>query len=225
MNNKEITLDVIKLLINKENPIILDIGCYDGKDSLKLNNVFKNAEVHCFEADPRSVELFEKINSNNNLQLHKVAISNINGKVNFNLSDSETRRHYKYQTSWSASSSLKKPKNHLDLFNDVQFNKTIEVECITLDKWYKEKLNWKAIDFIWVDINGAEEEFIKGALKTLNLFTRFLYIEFSDKELYEGQINKNQILELLNQFELIDIYNYQGNFGNMLLKNKNYERE
>ena len=72
-----------------------------------------------------------------------------------------------------------------------------------------------------MDINGAEEDFILGASAVLKYRVRFLYIEFSDKELYEGQITKEKILNLLPDFSLMNIYNFKGNFGNLLLKNRN----
>ena len=43
-----------------------------------------------------------------------------------------------------------------------------------------------AVDLIWADIQGAEGEMVRGGLETLSR-TRYLYTEFSDDELYEGQ--------------------------------------
>ena len=96
----------------------------------------------------------------------------------------------------------------------------IKVKSIKLDTWMKQ-FNHKYINFIWADINGAEEDLILGGLNTLRDNTKFLYIETSDKELYEGEINKQRLLELLPEFELIDTFNDLGNFCNILLKNKN----
>lgn len=228
----EISKEEIAKLIGKQDPLILDIGCYDGKDSLELYNQFENPIIYCFEADPRSQQLFsENINDELKIFLQLIAIGNVDGYVDFHLSDSDTRRHYENRQ-WSASSSLRKPKSHIDLFDDVYFEKIITVKCTKLDSWFmshKLKHNEpfeisgsiKIIDFIWADVNGNEGDVILGGLKTLEESTRYLYIEFSDKELYEGQITKEQILKLLPSFELLGIYNWAGNFGNILLKNKN----
>ena len=43
----------------------------------------------------------------------------------------------------------------------------------------------------------------------------------SDKELFENQITKNDIKKLLPSFEELGIYNFLGNYGNVLLRNKN----
>ena len=37
------------------------------------------------------------------------------------------------------------------------------------------------IDFIHVDVNGAETEFIEGARETLNNHTKYLWMEFMSK--------------------------------------------
>jgi FkbM family methyltransferase len=219
-SEKELSKLEITNLIGRVDKVILDIGCYDGEDSRELDSYLYDAEFFCFEADPRSQMLFNTFNNLKNFHLIPVAVGNIDGIVNLNLSDSETRRHHPGQRSWSASSSLKKPLRHLELFKDVEFNNTVMVPCIKLDTWFYQWTLWiKKIDFIWCDINGAEENFILGATETLKQ-TRFLYIEFSDSELYEGQISKDKILELLPDFELMGIYNFKGNFGNLLLKNK-----
>lgn len=225
---KELSKLEIKKLIGKEDPIILDIGCYDGKDSVELASLFNSCEIHCFEADFRSIKLFKHINKNtkHKLFLHEIAIGSVDGKINFYLSDSETRRHYKFQKEWSASSSIKKPKVHLELFKDVQFNKKVKVQCCKLDTWCEKKWDWgninnKIIDLIWCDVNGAEKDLILGGMNVLNNFTRYFYTEFCAKELYEGSLTYRQILKLLPNFNVVSVYNFQGNFGNLLLKNKN----
>jgi 2-O-methyltransferase len=218
----DISKEYIKRLIGKEDPVILDIGCYDGKDSAELARLFKSPEVHCFECDPRSVQLFRKLNYYPGASLYKLAICNKDGETSFGLSTSETRKHYDQQADWSASSSIKAPKTHSQLFPDVQFIEEIEVPCMKLDSWVKDNFDDREIiDFIWCDVNGAEADVVLGGLQTLNNHTRFLYIEVSDKELYEGQTTPDELLKMLPGFEFMKLYNYQGNFGNVLLKNKN----
>lgn len=221
---KEITKKEIADLIGKSSPILLDVGSYDGKDSRQLNELLSGDPViFCFEPDPRSIALFKKLNSHNcNLYLCELALTNINGTIDFYLSDSETRRHYDHQNSWSASSSIKQPKFHLKLFPDVTFKEKIKVESVRLDDWYAVKLSRSKaiIDFVWADVNGGEEDFVMGGVHTLNACTRYLYIEVSDKELYENEASKQRILDLLPNFEIVDTFNDLGNFCNILLKNK-----
>ena len=232
MKDQELSKENIAELITSKNPILLDIGCYDGKDALELTNIIENSTAHCFEMDERSQELFEEINEGNNrLILHNHAIGNTNSIIEYFPSNSKTRKHYE-DKEWSASSSIRKPKGHLKLFPDVYFEEKKYACCLTLDNWYEKNLiikhkelnfvtTYKLIDFIWADVNGSEGDLIKGGLNTLNDHTKYLYIEFSDKELYEGEISKDELIKLLPNFEVIGEYNFRGNFGNLLLKNKN----
>jgi len=205
-------------------PIILEIGSYDGKDTQQLARI-PYSSVICFEADERIYDSFNnRVGTVSNIFLKKLALGNVDGEVDFYLSDSDTRRHDN-KNFWSASSSMKEPNFHLELFKDVYFKEKTKVKSEKLDTWYNEHIRPldRNISFIWCDINGAEEDFILGGIDTLQNHTRYLYIEFSDKELYKGQITKDRILELLPNFELIGIYNFPkdlGNFGNLLLKNK-----
>lgn len=207
-------------------PVIFEIGSYNGKDTQEIYRAISGIpNIFCFEADERIYEEFNKnIGTVEPIRLNKCAVGNFDGYSDFYLSESETRRHSGIKE-WSASSSLKQPEHHLELFKDVEFNKVKKVLTVKLDTWMKKIFNElsiknRKISFIWCDINGAEEDFILGAYSTLNNQTRYLYIEFSDKKLYKDQITKDRILELLPNFELQGVYNFRGNFGNLLLRNK-----
>lgn len=223
-NSKNLNVDLskqaISSLITSESPVILEIGMYDGEDAREMAQMIPSSTIYGFECDPRSIALYKSFENPKNIILNEVAIGSTNGLVDLFMSDSDVRRHYTDQDSWSASSSIRKPKTHLELFPDVWFKKTIKIECMTLDKWRIDNIPARIIDFVWADVNGAEYDMVLGGQKTLNEFTKYLYMEFSDRELYEGQPKKDDILKLLPNFETIGIYNFRGNFGNILLKNK-----
>jgi hypothetical protein len=90
------------------------------------------------------------------------------------------------------------------------------VPISTLDLW-AENNNISNVDFIWADVQGAEEDMIKGATKTLSK-TKFLYTEYSNQEQYEGQINLSKICDLLSDFKLIKRFE-----GDALFMNKNIQ--
>lgn len=216
----DLSKKAISGLIQNDRPIILEIGMYDGEDAREMAQLMPESTIYGFECDPRSIALYKSFDNPKNIILNEVAIGAKTGLVDLFMSDSETRRHYTDQDSWSASSSLRQPKTHLDLFPEVDFKKSIKVECTTLDKWYEKTIPNTIIDFVWADINGAEYDMILGGQNTLNRMTKYLYVEFSDKELYAGQPKKDEMLKLLPNFEVVGIYNFRGNFGNILLKNK-----
>ena len=66
------------LLGNHPELMIMDIGTYDGKDSLEFRQLFPQSKIYAFEADPRSAKLFKKIVSDDqNITLVQTALSNI----------------------------------------------------------------------------------------------------------------------------------------------------
>ena len=66
-----------------------------------------------------------------------------------------------------------------------------------------------------MDVQGAEIDVIRGGRKALRN-TRYLYTEYSNKELYQGQLSLKQLLKELADFEVVARYT-----DDILLKNKN----
>jgi len=116
---------------------------------------------------------------------------------------------------WTYSSSLKPPKNHIQKYPAVSFGKTIEVPSTTLDNYCAAR-GLGVVDLIWSEIQGAEGEMVRGAQRTLAR-TRYLYMEFSDEELYEGQISLAELLKLLPSYRVIEMWH--GSNMNVLLQN------
>ena len=68
-----------------------------------------------------------------------------------------------------------------------------------------EGLRIDTVDFIWADVQGAEGDMIRGGLRVLSR-TRYLYTEWSDDELYEGQATLTEILRLLPDFRVVELW-------------------
>lgn len=196
---------VADLLKDIENPVIFELGANKGQDTINFANI-KNSKVHAFECDKRNK--LEHLPSNVNV-IYK-AISHKDGIEELWLSEGLDG------SEWTESNSIRKPKNHLVRYKQVVFNNKESVESITLDTYCKEN-KIKNIDFIWADLQGAESNMIIGASKILKK-TRYLFTEYSDDEMYEGQVNRKKLLELLPEFNVVGYY---GN--NILLKNNNYD--
>lgn len=206
---RNITKQEIVSLISKKKVLILDIGSYDGTDSALIASHFDDAEVHCFECDPRNIKLWKSKGWPEYMKLYECAVGAGKQRANFYVSHGRKNN----------SGSLRTPKSHKELFSDVSFDTVARVPVITLDYWYKHLS--RVIDLAWIDVNGAEGDVVKGGIDTLTYYTRYLHIEFSDKELYEGQVSKAELIAMLPSFEVLEEYGFQGNFGNLLLKNKN----
>ena len=98
----EFNKETLKEYIVSDTPTIFDVGGYDGSDSKDFLRVFPKAQIYSFEPDQRSIELFNKNVKSDNIHLIETAISNVDGTISWYESESETRRHYDDQKSWSA---------------------------------------------------------------------------------------------------------------------------
>ena len=198
--NKKIFKDLLPT-----NPVILDIGSYDGKDADELSRMF-DCEVHCFEMDKDNCRKVQAI-GNDKLRIWPYAVSNDVGKVKYIRSDNHPQ-----------SNSLMAPLMHTVVFPDVKFNEQHKAFAIKLDIWFKV-MSYSTVDLIWCDVNGAEMDVIAGGAVTLKN-TRYLFIEFEQKELFEGALTREQMKAAMPDFECIGEYNFEGNYGNLLFKNK-----
>ena len=79
-----------------------------------------------------------------------------------------------------ASSSLLKPKKHLEEHPEVTFPETKTVEVRTLDEYYDPQYN-----FLNIDVQGYELEVLKGATRTLENIDAMI-LEVNRAEVYEG---------------------------------------
>tara|TARA_Y100001973_G_C5204442_1_gene340436 strand:- start:2212 stop:2829 length:618 start_codon:yes stop_codon:yes gene_type:complete len=93
-----------------------------------------------------------------------------------------------------ASSSLLKPKVHLEEHPEVTFPETQEVEVRTLDEYHEEGYN-----FLNIDVQGYELEVLKGGVKTLNSIDAMI-VEVNRDEVYEGCPRLEDISEFLSPF-------------------------
>lgn len=198
---------------------MLEVGSHFGIDTLMINEIVPDCDIICFEPDPRNIKVLESKIKSNKIILEKKAVSDLDGYMDFYLSSGKCEGcndNFLKENDWSASSSLKRPVIHLRQHPWVSFNKTIKVETIRLDS-YEPIIN-KIIDFIWMDVQGAEDLVFRGAKKTLER-TKFLYTEFSNVELYEKQLSLDKIVEILgNSWEIVEVY-----ANDVLLRNVNYE--
>jgi len=198
-------------LIYRNNPNILDVGAFNGNHSIMFAKQYPKGKIFSFEADPDVCVIFEnniKLQDiSDNIHLVKKAISDTDGTLIFN----QALEYVEKKT--GSSGTFLKPTLHLSRHPHVSFQ-PIEVESIRLDTWF-ESQSIDYIDFMWTDVNGAEISLLRGAQKTLK-HTKYLQLECISWPLWEGQPIKNELLELIPDFEII----YEGG-EDMLLKNKN----
>jgi FkbM family methyltransferase len=209
-----LTHEEIAALIKKPNPTILEIGCNDGSDTLAFLRVMPQAKIYCFEPDPRAIGRFKKnLRSHlDKVRLFEIAVGDRTGQIDFHSSSGGDS-----PDGWDQSGSIRRPKNHLIEHPWVRFEKTITVSTCRLDDWCAEN-GVKQVDFIWMDVQGAEGDVISGAPKILQE-TRFLYTEYSNNETYERQLSLKGLLAQLPSFDVVARYP-----GDVLLRNRKIAR-
>jgi len=212
-----LSIDNMKKMLTGDNLVIFEIGSNVGRDTKRFVEAFPKSMIYCFEPDGRCIIEFNKVVSSKKVVLTKAAVSNYNGYLDFNLSSGHRpkskRRGGNHSSVHINSSSIKNPTGHKKKHPWCKYDETVSVETVSLDKWCGDNSISK-IDFIWADVQGAEKDFILGAINILKK-TKYLYTEYSDNELFENQINGDSILKMLPRFTLEKDYK-----NNMLLKNK-----
>ncbi len=167
----------------------LELGSHRGMDTAWMAAI-EGASVYALEPDPRNQQP-----ARTNVMVRTAAISDFDGRGLLTLSEQG------WGQEWTFSSSIKQPLNHLHRY-PVTFGEAVEVEMMTLDS-FCHRLG--VIDFILADIQGAEGEMIRGGAKALQR-TRYLFTEYSDDELYKNQATLTQILEMLPDFRVIELW-------------------
>jgi FkbM family methyltransferase len=162
------------------NPVIVEAGAFNGKDTVRLATTWPHATIHAFEP---VIEIYQELclqtSSFNNIYSYQLALSASNGFARFYLSS-----HPKYPGKICQAGTLLKPKERL-LHSPIVYNQTILVPTITLDTWAIDH-SISSIDFLWLDLQGHELAVLQASPKIVATI-KLLYIEVNFIEAYEGQ--------------------------------------
>lgn len=178
---------------------VIHIGAHQGQEVLDY--------VNCGIKD---MILFEPLRSNfsilennisgvdANIKMHQVALGNEEKKVSMYISNND-----------QLSSSILKPKKHLELHPYVLFVGTEEVEMKRLDSFCEET---QSFNFINMDVQGYELEVLKGGTKTLEHID-CVYCEVNRDEVYENNVLIEDLDEFLSQYDMerVDTAWWDGN--------------
>lgn len=210
-----------QIVRNVPHPVLLEVGANRLEDSLNIIKCFpdynskKSYTYIAIEPNPENLDKIDKDFAHRWINIIVgAAISNYVGKAKLYQSSGNVNPNGE---SWSGSSSILPPKNHLTAHPWCKFEKTTEVKVITLDTLYKF-YNLSVVDILWIDTQGSESRIIEGGQTTL-CNTRYLYSEYNDHELYEGQKRLDEWLPLLpGKWEVVEKYT-----DDVLLKNLSFK--
>ena len=187
---------------------IFDVGAHEGESIDRFKNLFQNPIIHSFE--PQS-KIFEKLM--NKKKNDKDLVLN-----NFALGSKEGNQEIFVNSNTAASS-------YLNIDNKDKFFKslkTIQKEQTRIDTFdnYFNKIKVNYIDLVKIDVQGLEEEVLKGAHKSLNKVL-LIEIEIIFVNLYEKHSSFYQIENILKNydFELYSLSSISLNKQNDRIRN------
>lgn len=172
--------------------VILDIGANIGYYTLMFARlVGKNGQVYAFEPEQYNFNLLKEnitLNNYNNVQIEQVAVSNFNGKATLHISKNKTGMHRLHQS--------------------VYCENSTEVDVLKIDDYLMKK-NIKKIDFIKIDVEGAELDVLQGMINTIIQNKVKLLLEFIPENLVEHMAIPMELLKFLtdHNFEIYAIEN------------------
>lgn len=164
--------NLLKQIIDKDY-LCLDVGANIGTISLTLAYLAPSGKVYAFEPSAKNIPfLVKNIEQNqiNNIQPIKFALYDQNKQEKFTYIDEGG--------GWSFLDTGYRKGNYKEIIPYVpSFNWNHEiVSCVRLDDWVNIK-GLKKLDFIKIDVEGAEIKVLQGGLNTLKRFKPDLIIE------------------------------------------------
>jgi FkbM family methyltransferase len=173
--------------LTKNAKVILDIGAAIGETAIPMAKAFPDALVFCYEPI-QCRRLARRTRRYENILPYELAIWNKVGKIPMMVTQ--------HEDSSSAVKILCEP-----------FRMQL-VSTVTLDM-----LDFKSIDLIKIDAEGAEKEILEGATETLKI-TKNLFIEING-----GLVDMQRIIKT---FEILERagFEYVGNFGDFFFTKK-----
>ncbi|MGA2270725.1 MAG: FkbM family methyltransferase [Bryobacteraceae bacterium] len=185
-------IELARLFSRTSRLTIFDIGSCEGEDSIRYARRFPRARIFAFEALPANQALirenFLRYRVGDRAELVPLALSDRVGTAVFHISSGRPPEEF-VGNDWNygnKSSSLLAPAMpDQPMFGWLEFKESIIVPTDNVDRFCALRQITR-IDFIHLDVQGAEYLVLAGAEKMLPRTTA-LWLEVSDERLYSGQ--------------------------------------
>jgi FkbM family methyltransferase len=218
---------IIKLFNRKKELVIFDIGACEGLSSLRYLSIFPKSTIYAFEPVPNNFKkiLEKKNNSHQNLNVFELGLSSNKGEATFYVSSGKPpNKDIPTDNSTSfgnKSSSLFKPGKTKEIHPWLEFKESITIKTNTLENFCKDH-NINLIDFIHMDVQGAELIVLEGANKMISNINS-VWLEVEKIELYENQPLKKDIEDFFIKNDFICLLNKVNHIaGDQFWVQKNY---
>jgi len=185
---------------------IVIVGANEGTEIHRLRRSYPNARFRCFEPSP---QWFSKLSSQfkrlDYVDNRELALSDAKGTATF------------YELPLAGNGSLLRPdQEKWSRFTKIDDNEmaSFQVKVSTLDV---EAVDLAHIDLLWMDVQGAEGNVLKGGVETMERVSAvFLEVALVDSP-YRGTMPYSELSVILQGFGFacvglgIDGWNYSGN--------------
>jgi len=195
-------LEVIAEILPK-NPLIIQGGYYENATS-KMSYLWPNGRIYIFEANPKHFEMLKEDRHLPylNAEIFPYALDEAAGLLPFYISTNGTNP-------WMGSLLPAASQWNWYYTDDTQ----ITVECKNLQEWAHAK-NVQAVDFIWLNIGGAELRVLKSMPELIET-VKVVLVETHDREFRQGMGLFDEVRSFLEQYDVKLIHqwmipNYQG---------------
>ncbi|WP_372655837.1 FkbM family methyltransferase [Halobacteriovorax sp.] len=171
VNYEKIDKDLIENYIRDED-VFFDIGANIGHFSFYFKRKMMGLKCFLFEPHPVLASCIRKtveVSGFKDININQIALSNENSKLQFFEDTFNDGGH-----SLICSMISKRSKK----------GKSFDVTAVTLDEYLKT-LDVQRIDFMKVDVQGAEFMFLEGAAKTISKFGPKIFVELDNRKVLE----------------------------------------
>ena len=184
-------LDLVKPYL-PANPIIIEAGAFDGKDTAIMSALWPAAHIHAFEPVP---EIFTRLQTNTqhlpNVWHYQIALSNKSGFSDMYISEKPEKPGITTQAN-----SLLKPAARL-AHSPIIFPFTTLVQTITLDDWATQH-KIAQVDFLRLDLQGYELNVLMAATQLLKT-VKVIITEVEFIQAYENQYQYPEVKKWLEE--------------------------
>jgi len=197
-------------LANLEKPVIFELGMCDGYHTNMMLSWAPNATYYGFEPDPRNAAKIRATNLPERMHFYPDAIGHVSGIIPFNLATPEPNGAV------GASSISEFTPVLTQNWSWLRCQGTVNVQCWRLDD-FCQMHNIPQIDFIWMDVQGAERLVFSGAPIMLSR-TQMIWTEYDGGTLYADSSSIDDIMARFPNWKVLADCG-----GDVLLRNPAFE--
>ena len=181
----------LNYLIKKYDLNIFGLSHFGAHLGQEINTYLENEIVNIHLFEPQAVifnQLYEKYKEIRYLNFYNFGLGNENKNVIMYLDNSN-----------SESSSILKPKTHLDLYPNIGFEDTEDIEIKIYDD-----LTINNVNFLNIDIQGYELEALIGCKKSMDVID-YIYTEINNEEVYEDCVLVKDLDKFLDKYDFVRV--------------------